>query len=187
MIHRPKNAAFQILITTLDVPFLVHCTLSHVFKPNNIYFVNGHLEYSCLYRQQSSSLAFGTQFHKKSCFPVLYNSIRSVCRSNIDMSHIYFRLSMKSTWSLIWNVLMTTLRFTMVGMGRHPASDDTVAPRNLNRSYPPATRCSSASSLITPCRRKASRLPILQVRTSVWVKYRTTKYWNYMESHIIKQ
>lgn len=72
--------------------------------------------------------------------------------------------SMRSTWRPTWSVLMTTSSYTTVGMEKLPAWAASVAPRSPHPSCLVATSCSFASSLITLCRRKDSRLHTLQVR-----------------------
>ncbi|XP_030646625.1 bone morphogenetic protein 1a isoform X3 [Chanos chanos] len=70
--------------------------------------------------------------------------------------------STKSTWSPTWNARMTTWRFTTGATAKPPASGATAAARNLHPSRPAATRCSSAFSPTTRCRRRALRRPTQQ-------------------------
>lgn len=74
---------------------------------------------------------------------------------------------MRLTWRLIWSAPTTTLRFTTGEMEKLHLLVASVAPRSPHPSPLVATSCSSASSLITLCRRRASRLPIPQVKIDV--------------------
>lgn len=73
------------------------------------------------------------------------------------------RPSMRSTWRPIWSAPTTTSRSTMGATAKPPVWVASVAARSLLPSCPAPTRCSSASSLITLSRRRASRPPTQQV------------------------
>lgn len=72
---------------------------------------------------------------------------------------------MRSTWRLIWSVLMTIWRSLMAKMSVLLLWGTFVAPGSLLLLSPAATKCSYSFSLITRCRRGGLRLHTQQVGT----------------------
>jgi len=105
-----------------------------------------------------------------------------------------FRFSMRSTWRLIWSVLMTIWRSTTGETRVPPVSDASVAPKSLLQSFPVATKCSCVFSQTTQCRREALRLHTEQVGTATvafpkkpgkWVQWHSGERIDYQKRDIL--